>query len=147
MRDAFGGTAMMYLLLIFLFLYTVFMAIALNYAKAFRVKNKVIDIIEQNEGIRDTGFSDISEESVLGTINSYLDSVNYYVSDIDKEKYGPVCYDRGYCISKNTATVDGLNSEYYQITTFVKLDFPFMDLKIVVPIRGETRKIDLINRS
>lgn len=146
MKDAFGSTAMLYLLLIFLFLYTVFMAIALNYAKAFRVKNKVIDIVEQNEGIRDTGWANTSPGSVISDIDFYLDSVNYYVEGVDKNKYGPTCYDRGYCISKKTATVDGLTSEYYQVTTFVKLDFPLIDLKIIVPIRGETRKIDLINR-
>ena len=43
MRDAVGGTFMIKLLLIFLAVYTVFIAIAINYAKAFKVKNKVIN--------------------------------------------------------------------------------------------------------
>ena len=51
MRDAVGGTFMIKLLLIFLAVYTIFIAVALNYAKAFRVKNKILNIIEQNEGI------------------------------------------------------------------------------------------------
>ena len=53
MRDAVGGTFMMYVLLVFLAVYIMFVAVAFNYARAFRVKNKVIDIIEQNEGIDD----------------------------------------------------------------------------------------------
>ena len=48
MRDAVGGTFMIKLILVFLAVYIIFMGAALNYAKAFRVKNKVMDIIEQN---------------------------------------------------------------------------------------------------
>ena len=46
MRDAVGGSFMIKLIIVFLVLYIIFVAVALNYAKAFRVKNKVLDIIE-----------------------------------------------------------------------------------------------------
>lgn len=49
MRDAFGGVFTMNLLLVFIFIYVAFTAVSLNYAKAFRVKNAVIDFVEQNE--------------------------------------------------------------------------------------------------
>ena len=49
MRDAFGGAFMIRLFLVFLFIYIFFTAIALNYAKAFKVKNRVIDYLEDNE--------------------------------------------------------------------------------------------------
>lgn len=49
MRDAFGGAFMIKLFLVFIVLYVSFAAVSLNYAKAFRVKNKIIDYIEQNE--------------------------------------------------------------------------------------------------
>lgn len=51
MRDAFGGAFMIRLFLVFIFIYMFFTAIALNYAKAFKVKNKVIDYLEDNEVI------------------------------------------------------------------------------------------------
>ena len=38
---------MIKLVLIFIVIYVSFMAVAINYAKAFRVKNEVINIIEQ----------------------------------------------------------------------------------------------------
>ena len=44
MRDAFGGVFMIKLALIFIIIYVSFMAVAINYAKAFRVKNQVINI-------------------------------------------------------------------------------------------------------
>ena len=49
MRDAFGGVFMMRLMLVFIVVFVGFGAISLNYAKAFRIKNKVIDLIEQQE--------------------------------------------------------------------------------------------------
>ena len=45
MRDSVGGTFMIYVLIIFLSVYIVFVAVAFNYARSFRVKNKVLDII------------------------------------------------------------------------------------------------------
>ena len=49
MRDAFGGVFMIRLMLVFVFIFVSFTAISLNYAKAFRIKNRVIDFIEQEE--------------------------------------------------------------------------------------------------
>ncbi len=141
MRDAVGGTFMINVLLVFLAVYIVFIAVALNYAKAFRVKNRIIDIIEQNEGIGD--YTDVSENSVLGQVNDYLRSVSYYVqlSGNTNDEYG-TCFDEGYCIDE-PATVNnsGLDETYYKVTTFIKLDFPFFNLSFTIPITGETRKI------
>ena len=49
MRDAFGGTFMIQVFLVFILIYISFTALALNYAKAFKVKNKVIDYLENTE--------------------------------------------------------------------------------------------------
>ena len=48
MRDAFGGAFMIKLMLIFLVIYVCFIAVALNYAKAFKAKNGIIDLIENS---------------------------------------------------------------------------------------------------
>ena len=66
MRDAVGGTFMIKLILVFLAVYIIFMGAALNYAKAFRVKNKVMDIIEQNEGMEEADFNNLSGTNNLG---------------------------------------------------------------------------------
>ena len=59
MRDAFGGAFSIKLMLIFLILYVSFICVALNYARAFRVKNRIINIIEQYEGHSDEASSKI----------------------------------------------------------------------------------------
>ena len=144
MRDAVGGTFMIKLLLIFLAVYTVFIAIAINYAKAFKVKNKVINIIEQSEGV---DYNDVSDASVIGQINTYMNDIHYGINTSSVEKkcigYDYINTERGYCISK----VENYDSSasYYRVTTFETISVPIVRLEFTVPIKGETRKIERIN--
>lgn len=146
MKEGIGGTFMIYVLLVFLAVYITFVAVAFNYARAFKVKNKVIDIIEQNEGIRD--YNDIGDNSVLGQIDTYLGQVSYIVNGIDEntcQGYDYVNENRGYCIDEYSTTVNGVTSKYYKVMTFIRLEIPFMDLGFTIPVKGETRKIERIN--
>lgn len=149
MRDAFGGTFMMYVFIIFLTVYCVFIAVAFNYARAFRVKNKVLDIIEQNEGIAD--FNNTS--GVLGEINTYLGNANYLVRGLTSNSsvcdgYDYINTERGYCIDKISVTsdIDNGQASYYKVMTFVRLQIPFLDwFDFTIPVKGETRKIERIS--
>lgn len=147
MRDAFGGAFMIQLLLIFLTLYISFMAIALSYSKAFRVKNEIINYIEQYEG-----YNDRSRE----LIEDYLYEAAYYVetrTDADgyEAEFGNVvnnpsqlspgatyCANRGYCITEES---QGNRGTYYIVETYMQIKFPFFNLDFTVPIKGETRII------
>lgn len=145
MREAFGGTFMIKLMLIFLAIYIAFIAVALNYAKAFRVKNRIIDIIEQNEGIDD--YQD--QSGVIEEINNYLNNVSYYVklNKIDpSDNNGTYCSSRGYCITETSkSTIDNIETKYYKVTTYIRIEFPFFGLNFTIPITGETRKIERID--
>lgn len=151
MRDAVGGTFMIRVFLIFLATYIIFIAIALNYAKAFRVKNKVIDIIEQNEGIKD-----FTDDDALDKISSYMNNIHYNMSnrgvseDVCKRHItsNTVYFNDnyGYCIGKSdTIKIDeDIEAEYYQVATFVDIYIPLVELHYLIPIKGETRKIERI---
>lgn len=151
MRDSVGGTFMIYVLLIFLAVYITFVAVAFNYARAFKVKNKVIDIIEQNEGMEDADFSNLSGTNnvgVAGQINEYLKKVSYNVNLTESNKEGRgVCFDLGYCVEEmeHVSDIDGGTASYYKVTTFVKLEIPFLDLGFTIPVKGETRKVERIS--
>ena len=157
MRESVGGTFMIYVLLVFLAVYITFVAVAFNYARAFRVKNKVLDIIEQNEGIREwdngTGGKDYSKitSGVFGQIDAYLNSISYRVNNIDKSNcdgYDYINKDRGYCIAKinQSSSIKGITSSYYKVRTFVYIEFPFLKLKFTIPVNGETRRIERISQ-
>ena len=82
MRDAFGGIFMIRLLLVFMFIYVAFSAVSLNYAKAFRIKNNIIDLIEKQEILDlETFYND-------GT-GQYLNSLNEILNNA---QYGKICH-------------------------------------------------------
>lgn len=128
MRDAFGGVFTIRLLLIFLVIYVCFMAVALNYAKAFRTKNGIIDYIERYEG-----YTDISAP----IIDDYVAGMNYYVESQSgrnaeyTQSHGATCYEFGYCVD---VIVDAGVSKYV-VTTFIEINV--LGLSFTVPIIGE----------
>lgn len=95
MRDAFGGTFMIKLMMIFLVIYVCFVSVAYNYAKAFRTKNTIVDLIERYEGYN---------KSSIPKINAYLDKIGYNVPSENRNGAyasshpNAFCTDRGYCI-------------------------------------------------
>lgn len=153
MRDAVGGTFMMYIFIIFLVVFITFVAVAFNYARAFRVKNAVMDIIEQNEGI---DYSNASDTAMV-KIEEYLNNVSYNVDGI--ESSNEICNGlgndtsnlyisesgttgRGFCIYR---VGDFYSDHYYKVVTFVRLEIPFLEnLAFTIPIKGETRKIEKV---
>lgn len=99
MRDAFGGVFMIRLFLVFIFIYVAFSAISLNYAKAFKIKNKVIDLVETNEviSLTDAKFYQYKEKLEEIIVNSNYNSKceNYGINDGEqKSAEGDVT---GYC--------------------------------------------------
>ena len=159
MRDAFGGAFFIKFMLIFLAIYIAFIAIALNYAKAFRIKNTIINIIEENEGY---GIK------VQELVDNYVSSMGYYVYSVgpdpvnsgkdtsstsfyDASIYGNGCTSRGYCVKKvfvdcediysYNSNCSELRGSYYKVTTYLEVRFPFFGINFAVPISGETRLV------
>lgn len=132
MRDAFGGAFIIKLLIIFIAIYVSMIAIALAYTKAFRIKDQIINYIEENEGI---------DNNVENQIDSYVASMQYYVTGVGPgSSAGPTdCYSRGYCISEMAS--DEYRGTYYIVTTYMQFKFPFFGLDVKVPITGETRVV------
>ncbi len=130
MRDAFGGVFTMNLLLVFIFIYVAITAVSINYAKAFRVKNAVIDFVEQSE-IQDL-------ESYFGSglilsdktkLDTSLSNLSYYKEcstddEITTSEGTGYCY-HGVLILKNREEIiEGSNSKivYYTIKTYADWD-------------------------
>lgn len=139
MRDAFGGTFMLKLLLIFFVVFISFMTLAASYAKIFRVKNGVIDILE-------TYKFDINNQSDINTIlNGHVDnylknmayntSLNNTVIDNCKNK-GGILSGRGACVSDSTIG-DKNNYHVYTVTVYLTVNLPFFGYSAVMPISGE----------
>ena len=156
MREAIGGTWLFGLVITFIVFFASFLAVSINYAKAFNVKNNVVDLISKYEGnncnartkianyFRDTGYL------VTGTCpksGDYLyDGFNYQGYDLQGNKVadGKKAY---YCVSTNSieettlSTGDVLEKKYYRVMVFFKIDLPLVGELTTFKIKGETESI------
>lgn len=126
MKDTFGGTIMIYILIFFLGIYIVFIALTLRYAQSFKLKNKVVDWIEQYNG----DFSSL--EGSDGIITNYLkgNSLNPGVLYIDK-----------------VDNKDLKNTCYYVVTSYINWEWPFFGISGSWDIKGETKNVENCNKN
>jgi hypothetical protein len=127
MREAVGGTLLINIMLIFIAIYIAFLAVAINYSMAFKVKNHVISIIEENEG-----YPGHNNEAVA-RIDEFLATIGYAPHKMQNEE--------GEYTIETKVTPRGT---YYVVTTYIAFDVPIIGLDFRFPIKGETRI--MINR-
>ena len=148
MREAIGGTWLFGLVITFIVFFASFLAISVNYSKAFNVKNNVVDLISKYEG---------NNCNARMNIGKYLNDVGYLVTgdckgvgSVDGEIY--TAYDlngnkvnngRGYyCIAKeDTKDATDINKSYYRVVVFFRVDLPIVGNLTTFRIKGETESI------
>ena len=149
MRETIGSTWIFYLVIIFVLIFASYLALTLNYSKAFRVKNEILTIIEKNEGFNDNAYK---------TINNYLGANNYQeygycpsgwkgvkrldgtyesLEDVeDGTKYA-------YCLKKIIGYHASMPQRaYYKIRLFFKFDLPIMGQISTFDVDGQTYEMD-----
>lgn len=134
MREAIGGTWIFGIVITFIVLFSSYLAISVNYSKAFHVKNEMVSIIEKYEG-----FNRTSEDEITRYISNY----GYGVSGTCKSDSTGVDGRNGkykYCVSC-TSTNDSLKKSYYTVTVFFKLDLPVIGNIFTFPVTGSTKSI------
>lgn len=150
MREAIGGTWLLALVLIFIVLFSSFIAVAINYTKAFRVKNEIINIIERDEGF----ITDVENgKTTAEKIDEYLEQIGYNRGDLNivcpSDIYGEDSRTDGgnnYCYKLiQTVDSDTKKEGYYKVTSFVIIELPFVFKgAFTVPVSGETKLLQNI---
>lgn len=125
MRDAFGGAFMIKLFLVFILVYVSFTAIALNYAKAFKVKNEVIKYIESNEETPFVNPNAAESKEIKTDIQQIAQQLNYH-KDINCNVSNVYC-DSGIRIEE-AGDATNTNGTYYKVTTTLGWSINFLNL-------------------
>lgn len=76
MREAIGATWIFGIVIVFIVLFTGYLAFSVNYAKAFTIKDKIVDIIEKYNGPGKKNSSSFTGP-VLNEINAEMKSIRY----------------------------------------------------------------------
>ena len=139
MKDAVGGSLLLNLVVVFTSIVILFFVGIIAYSKAYKVKNRIIEIIERNE-----------EYSVTDEINEELQRVGYRVSSsvLSNERCSRDSA-RGNCVNQNTSHYQYCVCEHssdtvtdgriFEVITYVHFDFPVIGDFITFPVKGETR--------
>ena len=151
MRQAIGTTWIMQLVIIFMLIFVAFVALTINYTKAFKMKNELITFVEKNEGISER------EDGTLDLINNYLEYNGYSVrGGCPEGSYGidnlndPVLKEAQdgeryyYCIQKiPTAGPSTMERARYHVTIFFHFSLPIIGDIFTFSVDGET--VDITN--
>ena len=133
MRDVFGGAFMIRLWIVFIVIYVSFTAVALNYAKAFKAKNAVIEYLEDHEI---SNLNDISAQAES-------EMIDYF----DSEIVGNLNYKHELNIGIKIERVlpSGSTNKlgvYYRVTTYFGYDITFLNIISGLSGNGREGKIN-----
>ena len=147
MSDAIGGAVNIMFIAIFLVVVAGYMAFNISYMKAFKVKNRIIDLVEQYEGDCNPGTASTCTQK----ISDYMQQIGYKTKIYYAEEGYQCDIDKGYCIqevksdSSSAAQSAGNNKYYYKVATQVNIDIPvvssIMPQLRIFKVTGESKTI------
>lgn len=144
MREAIGGTWLFTIVIFFVMLFTGYLCLAINYSRAYNVKNAIVDIIERENGLTEVAVADIEE---------YLQTVGYktlgtcgdeFLGNLNDKGYGYgksyYCY-REINVPSDSDYGDRIRSIYYQVQVFFKIDLPVFGEAFTFRVTGDSKQL------
>lgn len=150
MRNAVGSYILFVIVIFFVVLFSGYICISINKAKAFNTKNEIVKAVERYapnidpDALGNSGFSEdirrIMSEAGYRNDGRCEDGAQGYTN------IGGPCTDPNSCAFCIETTAvgsngSGLNGSYYKITTFYHLDLPIISSVFNLKTTGETKVI------
>ena len=142
MREAIGNSFILNFIITFIIIFILIFVGTLTYTKAFKVKNKIIDIIEYNDGEIANG--NAIKGNIQGEIESKLSSIGYRYDKSSEcttdGRFGDTPVTKGessyrYCIYQHKTN----RGYYYGVVAYAYLEIPIIGAKLSFPVYGETK--------
>lgn len=150
MRESIGATWIFSICMTFIVLFTAYLAISVNYTKAFRLKSHIVNVIEENgtyseEEIRT--YLVAQGYSARGMCNAISDknggSTDWVLNDCIDGRSDGTCAACIYRMDITTQNDDiDAGKSYYKVVAFFKFDLPIVNI-ILEPFKvsGDTKCI------
>ena len=140
MKAATGNALLINIIIVFLVVVLGVLVTSITYTKAFRVKNRIVEVIEHYDGDFDN-----HEDQIRNDITASLSNVGYRLrgNSVCKttDKNGnplptPIeGKDYYYCIYPYTTS----RGHYYKVVTYMYLDLPVINEVLNISVYGETK--------
>ena len=147
MRESYGGMWITGLVVSFTFIFAAFLALSINYSKAFRVKNEVLSMIEKGEGVTSNTRKTIARYlvnnnySTKGKCKGYSYGIdvkginNYSITENPSGKYS-LCVSKVKSVGPNFS-----NRAFYEVKLFFKFNLPVLGDFATFSVKGQTKDI------
>ena len=153
MRESLGGSMLLYIVVFFVGIVILFFASILSYVKAYRVKNRIINIVDSspcmendtdlfininqsiNQSLLDAGYTITAATPECNFINEKCneDDGNF---NVRIPYFGG---DFNYCICKIDNSSDSSTGYHFEVITFTEFKFPVIEHVVKSNIHGETK--------
>ncbi|MBR2708426.1 MAG: hypothetical protein IKE90_03210 [Bacilli bacterium] len=154
MKEAIANAGVFNLVIIFVVILLSFFIGSLGYSKAFKVKNKIVEEIEKDEG-----YDDVTEDSIeewLGEMGYRMNtgfSYNECPEEVFNGQSGEVVNKNSnyqYCVYKfdNCTSMESTcikSNVHYRVIAYMYFDVPIINNLIKIPVKGETKSFTTLN--
>ena len=159
MKEAISNSLILSLVIVFLVIFIILFAGYTAYSKAFKVKNRIISIIEKHE--RTIFYSGVNNAEVLDEIEQALGDAGYTIitkkdtkcSNAMKKRFentnknykvvntGSSTY--RYCIAEFYDETAKMPGKYYAVITYMYFEIPVIGARLEFPVYGETKTLGM----
>lgn len=135
MKEAIGSSFVLDLIIVFTGIFIALYVGSLSYTKGFKVRNRIIDIIEQHEGYTNDAKNEITSDlkKIGYRVVDNVSCKNRNNATLISSRYNT----HNYCVYEYTEK----NGKYYGVTVFIHIDIPIIGKFINIPLYSETRTI------
>jgi hypothetical protein len=141
-REAIGNSFVLNFIITFIILFILVFVGMSTFTKAFKVKNKIVDTLENYDGKIES--SNRLNSDVQNEINEKLGSIGYRIDKTGECKTDGRFSDGQllskdsnyrYCVYKFTTS----KGNYYGVAAYAYLEIPIIGAKLEFPVYGETK--------
>lgn len=140
MSDATGQAGLLNIMLAIIAIIIVLLSGSIAYSKSFRVKNRIIDIIEKHNSYDTAAREEVEQTlSKLGYRTASREDYNTLCKDVDGFVKVNLTSNYLYCVY---TTSDSSNDVYtYKVVAYMYFDIPFLSNTIKIPVSGMTKTL------
>jgi len=142
MKDAIGGASLLNLVVIFVSIIILLFVGILSFSKAYKVKNRIIEVIEKYETYDINVAKELKEDlkragySTANTTQIEQRCESNNLSAASEAGYYYCVYSN--CYSKD-ASGNCIGERSYEVVSYVHFEFPVIGNVMSVPVKGETK--------
>ena len=133
MKAAVGGSLLLNIVVIFTSIIILFFVGIIAYSKAYKIKNRIIEVIEKNEGYDDAIAQgeladDLQRSGYWVATGNQVDSKCTDGDNLNNTEYL-------YCVYRD----DSNEGEIYKVVTYIRFEFPVIGDLLTFAVEGETK--------